>query len=39
MLTFVEKTINLPLLFSGNLPLVMYLLILIVLYVHHTDMV
>ena len=32
MLKFVEKTINLPPLCSGNLPLVVHLLILIVLY-------
>ena len=36
---FVEKIINLPPLFSGNLPSVVYLLILIVLYLSRTNMV
>ena len=35
-LKFLEKAINLPPLFSGNLPLVVYLLILIVLCLYHT---
>ena len=36
---FVEKIINFQPLFSGNLPLVMYLLILIVLYLYRKNMV
>ena len=34
-----QRKINLPLLLSGNLPLVVYLLILIVLHLYHTNIV